>query len=171
MRKLIILTVQCCFAIWCSYVRATLIYSFLHCKYYRTTKVCWELITSSVHLVFYVLSCTIKLVSCSQIHRFLSMVGDKWSAVSQAKRLDSKGWRKFHAFLLVMFIMCLDIVDLAYVLGGAQSTAKRKDRVCARGARGAREEGKKDRKDNPSSNSAYTSRSHAPDFTFRTPAL
>ena len=171
MRKLIILTIQCCFAIWCSYVRATLIYSFLHSKYYRTTKVCWELITSSVHLVFYVLSCTIKLVSCSQIHRFLSMVGDKWSAVSQAKWLDSKGWRKFHAFLLVMFIMCLDIVDLAYVLGGAQSTAKRKDRVCARGVRGAREEGKKDRKDNPSSNSAYTSRSHAPDFTFRTPAL
>ena len=70
-----------------------------------------------------------------------------------------------------MFIMCLDIVDLAFVLGGAQSTAKRKDRVCARGAQGAREEGKKDRKDNPSSNSAYTSRSHAPDFTFRTPAL
>ena len=70
-----------------------------------------------------------------------------------------------------MFIMCLDIVDLAYVLGGAQSTAKRKDRVRARGARGAREEGKKDRKDSPSSNSAYTSRSLAPDFTFRTPAL
>ena len=99
------------------------------------------------------------------------MVGDKWSAVSQTKRLDSKGWRKFRAFLLVMFILCLDIVDLAYVLGGAQNTAKRKDRVHARGAQGAREEGKKDRKDNPSSNSAYTSRSHAPDATFRTPTL
>ena len=47
-----------------------------------------------------------------------------------------------------MFIMCLDIVDLAYVLGGAQNTLKRKDRVRARGARGAREEGKKDRRDN-----------------------
>ena len=69
-----------------------------------------------------------------------------------------------------MFIMCLDIVDLAYVLGGAQNT-KRKDRVRARGGRGAREEGKKDRRVNPSSNSAYTSRSHAPDFTFTTPAL
>ena len=70
-----------------------------------------------------------------------------------------------------MFIMYLDIVDLAYVLGGAQSTAKRKDRVRARGAREAREEGKKDRKDNPSSTFPYTSRSHAPDFTFTTPAL
>ena len=47
-----------------------------------------------------------------------------------------------------MFILCLDNVDLAYVLGGAQNTLKRKDRVRARGARGAREEGKKDRRDN-----------------------
>ena len=70
-----------------------------------------------------------------------------------------------------MFILCLDIIELAYVLGGAQNTAKRKDRVRARGAQGAREEGMKDRRDNPSSNSAYTSRSHAPDATFRTPAL
>ena len=99
------------------------------------------------------------------------MVGDKWSAVSQAKRLDSKGWRKFRAFLLVMFILCLDIVDRAYVLAGAQNTLKRKDRVRARGARGAREEGKNDRRDNPSSNSAYTSRSHVPDFPFTAPAL
>ena len=70
-----------------------------------------------------------------------------------------------------MFILCLDVVDLAYVLDGAQNTLRRKDRVRARGAQGAREEGKEDRRDNPSSNSAYTSRSHAPDFTFRTPAL
>ena len=70
-----------------------------------------------------------------------------------------------------MFIMCLDIVDLACVLGGAQNTLKRKDRVRARRARGALQEGKKGRKDDPSSNSAYTSHSHAPDFTFTTPAL
>ena len=47
-----------------------------------------------------------------------------------------------------MFILYLNNVDLAYVLGGAQNTLKRKDRVRARGARGAREEGKKDRRDN-----------------------
>ena len=50
-----------------------------------------------------------------------------------------------------MFILCLNIVDHAYVLDNAQNTLKRKDKVRARGAREPREDEKKDQRDNPSS--------------------